>query len=36
MVDIGQASQRIEYSVTTLLYLRTCLMSASPPQFTGN
>src|SRR5947209_11123563 len=25
-----------EYSVTTLLYLRTCLMSASPPKFTGN
>ena len=25
-----------EYSVIPLLYLRTCLMSASPPQFTGN
>jgi hypothetical protein len=31
MVDIGQASSR--ESVATLLYMSTCLMSASPPQF---
>src|SRR5713101_151155 len=31
MVDIGQASS--SESVATLLYMRTCLMSASPPQF---
>src|SRR5438128_5665829 len=31
MVDIGQASS--SKSVATLLYMRTCLMSASPPQF---
>src|SRR5262249_53761618 len=36
-VDYGRhgASLR-EYSVATLLYLKTCLMWASPPQFTGN
>src|SRR5215471_10015782 len=33
MVDIGQASS--SENVATLLYMRTCLMSASPPQFIG-
>src|SRR5438270_2777004 len=31
MVDIGQASS--SESMATLLYMRTCLMSAAPPQF---
>jgi hypothetical protein len=36
-VDYGRhRASLLEYSVATLLYLRTCLMSASPPQLTGN
>src|SRR5262249_54726852 len=36
-VDNGRhGASLLEYSVVTLLYLKTCLMSVSPPQFTGN
>jgi len=36
-VDSGrQRASLQEYSVGTLLYLRTCLVSLSPLQFTGN
>jgi len=36
-VDYGRHRASLqEYSVVTLLYLRTCLVSPSPLQFTGN